>query len=63
MLQRLGWSNLTVATLAEMSRSGLNDYSRGGRGGKRQAIHATRERAAKIAQTLRCNFSQLWSEV
>jgi hypothetical protein len=60
--RRYGWTDLTVAVMTGMSRAGISDYLRGGRGGKRQAVRASRERAARISQAMRCDFSQLWSE-
>jgi hypothetical protein len=60
--RRCGWTDLTIALFSGLSRSAIVDYKRGGRGGKRRAIRATRESAAKIARALRCDFSQLWSE-
>jgi hypothetical protein len=60
---RYGWNDLTVALMVGMSESGIHDYQRGTKGGKRRQVRATRARAAAIAQAMRCDFSQLWSQI
>ena len=60
--RRYGWTDLTISVLTGMDYASIKDYARGVRGGKRRQIRAIRERAARISQAMRCDFSQLWSE-
>ena len=57
-----GWTDMTVAVFAEISRYTLFDYKRGGHGGVTRH-NASRQFAAKISQAMRCDFSQLWSQI
>lgn len=52
-----GWRNYRIVAFSGVSLDHLTDFGR-----RKKTYRATRETAAKVAQAMGCQFSQLWSE-